>query len=163
MGVILGLDTRTIRSPESHVPQDGDVVQRGHWLGCLFGGLIRSAMPLIKRGAVALGKGALKTGLRIADDVMSGQNLNTAAKRRATDTGKYLIRGLLTTPGVRPQKRIKRTPRRASAVKRHRKAQTIRERDVFDDGFRAFLSRRASKTHNGWNTNRWPPSSRVVP
>ena len=26
MGVILGLDTRTIRSPESHVPQDGDGV-----------------------------------------------------------------------------------------------------------------------------------------
>ena len=32
-------------------------------------------MPLIKRGAVALGKGALKTGVRIADDVLSGQSL----------------------------------------------------------------------------------------
>ena len=117
----------------------GARVQRGHGLGSLFGGLIRSAMPLIKRGAVALGKGALKTGLRIADDVMSGQNIKTAAKRRATDAGKDLIRGLLTTPGVRPQKRIKRAtaPRRVSAVKRRRKVQTIRERDVFDDGFRA--------------------------
>ena len=86
----------------------GARVQRGHGLGSLFGGLIRSAMPLIKRGAVALGKGALKTGMRIADDVMSGQNIKTAAKRRATDAGKDLIRGLLTTPGVRPQKRIKR-------------------------------------------------------
>ena len=105
----------------------------------MFGGLIRSAIPLIKRGAVALGKGALKIGLRIADDVMSGQNIKTAAKRRATDASKDLIRGLFTTPGVRPQKRIKRAtaPRRDSAVKRRRKAQTIRERDVFDDGFRA--------------------------
>ena len=30
--------------------------QRGHGLGSLFGGLLRSAMLLIKRGAVALGK-----------------------------------------------------------------------------------------------------------
>ena len=42
-------------------------------------------MPLIKRGAVALGKGALKTGVRIASDVLSGQNIKTAAKRRVTD------------------------------------------------------------------------------
>ena len=45
--------------------------QRGHGLGSLFGSLLRSAMPLIKRGAVALGKGALKTGVRIAGDVLS--------------------------------------------------------------------------------------------
>ena len=41
--------------------------QRGHGLGSLFGGLLRIAMPLIKRGAVALGSGALETGVRIAD------------------------------------------------------------------------------------------------
>ena len=53
----------------------GAQYQRGHGLGSLFGGLLRNAMPLIKRGAVALGKGALKTGVRIADDVMSGQSI----------------------------------------------------------------------------------------
>ena len=58
----------------------GAPYQRGHGLGSLFGGLLRSAMPLIKRGAVALGKGALKTGVRIADDVLSGQSLKRAAK-----------------------------------------------------------------------------------
>ena len=61
-------------------------------------------MPLIKRGSVPLGKGALKTGLRIADDVMSGQNIKTAAKRRATDAGKDLIRGLLTVLACDPRK-----------------------------------------------------------
>ena len=34
--------------------------QRGHGLGSLFGSLLRSAMPLIKRGAVALGKGSVE-------------------------------------------------------------------------------------------------------
>ena len=47
----------------------GARVQRGHGLGNLFGSLLRSAMPLIKRGAVALGKRALTTGMRVAGDV----------------------------------------------------------------------------------------------
>ena len=66
----------------------GASFQRGHGLGSLFVGLLRNAMPLIKRGAVALGRGALKTGVRIAGDVLSGQNINTAAKRRVTDAGR---------------------------------------------------------------------------
>ena len=111
--------------------------QRGHGLGSLFGCLLRSAMPLIERGAVALGKGALKT-VRIADDVMSGQSIKKATKLRVTDAGRSLMRGLLA-PGVRP--RIKRAPARkgVTSVMRRRKRQTLkkREADIFDnDGFR---------------------------
>ena len=65
----------------------GAQYQRGHGLGSLFGGLLRSAMPLIKRDAVALGKGALKTGVRIADDVMSGQSI----KKRRNDASRMLV------------------------------------------------------------------------
>ena len=50
----------------------GGRVQRGHGLGSLFGGLIRNAAPLIKRGAIALGKRALTTGLNVAGDALSG-------------------------------------------------------------------------------------------
>ena len=118
----------------------GTQYQRGHGLGSMFGGLLRSAMPLIKRGAVALGKGALKTGVRIADDVMSGQSIKKAAKRRVTDACRSLMRGLLV-PGVRPRKRIKRAPLRkgVTSATRRRKRQTPkkREADIFDnDGFR---------------------------
>ena len=49
----------------------GAPYQRGYGLGSLIGCLLRNVMPVIKRGAVALGRGALKTGLRIADDVLS--------------------------------------------------------------------------------------------
>ena len=87
----------------------GARVQRGHGLGSLFGGLIRSTMPLIKRGTMTLGKRALSTGVRIADDVISGQNIKTAAKRRVTEAGKDLLRGLLATPNVRPRKHIELT------------------------------------------------------
>ena len=114
----------------------GAQYQRGHGLGSLFGGLFRSAMPLIKRGAVALGKGALKTGVRIAGDVLSGQNIKTAAKRRVTDA---VLSGLRVPPP--PGKRIKRPSAKTTftAVKRRRKRQTSkkREADIFDNGFRA--------------------------
>ena len=66
----------------------GAQYQRGHGLGTLFGGLLRGAMPLIKRGAVAFGRGALKSGVRIADDVMSGQII----KRRPNDASQMLVR-----------------------------------------------------------------------
>ena len=108
----------------------GAQYQRGHGLGSLFGSLLRSAMPLIKRGAVALGRGALKTGVRIAGDVLSGQNIKTAAKRRVTDAAISSIR-------APPGKRIKRPAAKATftAVKRRRKKRTSPKRtaDIFDD------------------------------
>ena len=114
----------------------GAPYQRGHGLGSLFGSLLRSVMPLFKRGAVALGKGALKTGVRIADDVLSGQNIKKAAKRRVTDA---VLSSIRNPPG----KRIKRAAARptVTAVKRRRKKQTSQKRvaDIFDnrDGVRA--------------------------
>ena len=115
----------------------GAKVQRGHGLGSLLGGLLRSVAPLIRRGAVAVGKRALRTGAQIADDVMNGQNIKQAAKRRVTNAGKDLVRSLVTTagpPGVRTQSKrpIKRaaTTRPTSVVKRRHKGQT--PRDIFD-------------------------------
>ena len=93
-------------------------------------------MPLIKRGAVALGKGALKTGVRIAGDVLSGQNIKTAAKRRVTDAGRSMLRNL-EIPGVRPRKCIKRAPAKKGVTtamrRRTRQTPTKREADIFDD------------------------------
>ena len=63
----------------------GARVQRGPGFGSLFSGLLRSVAPLIRRGAVALGKRALSTGVQIAGDVVAGKNVKKAAKRRATD------------------------------------------------------------------------------
>ena len=119
----------------------GAPYQRVHGLGSLFGGMLRSAMPLIKRGAVALGRGALKSGVRIAGDVVPGQNIKTAAKRRVMDAGRTMLRGL-GIPGVRPRKRIKRAPAKkgGTTATRQRKRQTSkkREADILDndDGFR---------------------------
>ena len=95
------------------------------------------AVEIEIRGALALGNRALKTGAQIAGDVLSGENIRTAAKRRTNTAGRDLLQSLLTTsspPGKRvkraaPKKRIK--PRRAEPVKRAAKRRRIAEADVF--------------------------------
>jgi hypothetical protein len=116
----------------------GARVQRGHGLGSFFGGLIRSAMPLIKRGALALGKGALKTGLGVAGDVLSGQSIKSSAKRRLKETGKDMVSKMLGSsahapPGIRLVRRsIKRKPtRRLVSVAKKRRRQKTHPDDIF--------------------------------
>ena len=108
----------------------GARVQRGHGFGSLFAGLLRSVAPLIKRGALALGNRALKTGAQIAGDVLSGENIRTAAKRRTNTAGRDLLQSLLATP---PGKRVKRAApsRQRRPVKRAAKRRRIAESDVF--------------------------------
>ena len=108
----------------------GARVQRGHGFGSLFGGLLRSVAPLIKRGALALGNRALKTGAQIAGDILSGENIRTAAKRRTKTAGRDLLQSLLATP---PGKRVKRAApsRQRRSVKRAAKRRRIAESDVF--------------------------------
>ena len=69
----------------------GARVQRGHGLGSSFGGLLRSAAPVIKRGVETPRKPALKTGLDAVDDVLSDQNINDSAKRRVKEAGTNFI------------------------------------------------------------------------
>ena len=108
----------------------GARVQRGHGFGSLFGGLLRSVAPLIKRGALALGNRALKTGAQIAGDILSGETIRTAAKRRTKTAGRDLLQSLLATP---PGKRVKRAApsRQRRPVKRAAKRRRIAESDVF--------------------------------
>ena len=108
----------------------GARVQRGHGFGSLLGGLLRTVAPLIKRGALALGNRALKTGAQIAGDILSGENIRTAAKRRTKTAGRDLLQSLLATP---PGKRVKRAApsRQRRPVKRAAKRRRIAESDVF--------------------------------
>ena len=103
----------------------GARVQRGHGFGSLFSGLLRSVAPLIRRGAVALGKRALTTGAPIAGDVVAGKNIKNAAKQRATAAGRHMMQILLNTPPppVKRMKRIKRAAprRRVTSTKRRQR------------------------------------------
>ena len=45
--------------------------QRGHGLGNMLRSLTKFAIPFLKKGAKAVGKQAMKTGMNIAQEVMS--------------------------------------------------------------------------------------------
>ena len=77
---------------------------------------------------------ALKTGAQIAGDILSGENIRTAAKRRTKTAGRDLLQSLLATP---PGKRVKRAApsRQRRPVKRAAKRRRIAESDVLHGGW----------------------------
>ena len=60
----------------------GKAVMSGNGIGSIFSGLMRSAMPMLKRGAMAAGKKLLSMGVGVLSDVASGQNFSQSAKSR---------------------------------------------------------------------------------
>ena len=132
---------------------EGARYQRGYGLGSIFGSLFKSAIPLLKSGAKSLGKEALKTGVAIGQDVLSGENIKTASKRRVRQSAKKVAQNSLrklqqrgggtTKRNNKPRKRVitiesfqpRRKPSRG--VKRSRSRSPIsrsskRFRDIFD-------------------------------
>ena len=57
----------------------GSRFQQGYGLGSIFKGLFRWAMPKV------LGKKALQTGVQVAQDVLEGNNVNTALAKRSRE------------------------------------------------------------------------------
>lgn len=110
----------------------GTRMQRGHGLGSVFSGLFRSALPLIARGAKALGKRALQASLQVANDVAEGSSFGDAAKRRFTDGIKTAFTdanvNLQSGSGRRKRERVQ------EKKKKKKKGRLIdkRKRDIFD-------------------------------
>ena len=69
----------------------GSNFQRGHGLGNLFRGLFRMIVPIASAAAKTLGREAVFTGANIAHDVLSGQNIKTAAKRQGRQSASRLV------------------------------------------------------------------------
>ena len=102
-------------------------VQRGRGLGNIFGALARSAAPLLKRGAIALGKQLFKTGGRVVSDLVSGSNLKTSLKRRAKESVQDLGESILQEAVNNQTKK-----RRKRVVSGKRQKKIRRQPDVFD-------------------------------
>lgn len=64
--------------------------QRGYGLGSMFSSLFRSFVPLLKSGAKTVGRKAFNTGIRVAQDVLAGKNLRSAAIERSKEAGREL-------------------------------------------------------------------------
>ena len=78
----------------------GPVYQQGHGIGGLFGKIFRAAVPVfkgtvapaLKRGAKAVAREALSTGVGIASDMLDGGSGSKSARRRGSAAAKRLGR-----------------------------------------------------------------------
>lgn len=62
--------------------------QHGRGLGNVLRPFFRSIFPIFKKGAKFLGKEALRTGVDVARDVMSGLPVKQSIKRRSKERGR---------------------------------------------------------------------------
>lgn len=71
----------------------GSPNQRGHGIGSFLGGLFRRVLPLLSKGAKAIGKEAIRSGMHIASDVIDKDiSLKEAFNARVRDSTKNLKR-----------------------------------------------------------------------
>ena len=89
----------------------GRRLYRGHGFGSLLAGIGRAVVPLLKKGGKALLKEGARTGLRVAQDVMSGKRLGSALKQRAGQSGKRLLTQVLSPSPSSQQQRKGRQKR----------------------------------------------------
>ena len=110
---------------------------RGHGFGSLLAGIGRAVVPLLKKGGKALLKEGARTGLRVAQDVMSGQRLGSALKQRARQSGKRLLTQVLSPSPSRKQKRIKtkRTAQGKQSGRQRRRQQPKKQQRRVTDIF----------------------------
>ena len=69
----------------------GSRMQRGYGIGSVLSGMLRAAVPFLRRGAQALGKQALRTGLDVGRDVLSGRKLKDSARQRTLQTVRNVV------------------------------------------------------------------------
>lgn len=70
----------------------GSMYQRGHGIGKFLGGLFRKAVPLLSRGAKAVGREAMRTGLNVLSDVAHAVHLKESVRKRVKESGGNLKR-----------------------------------------------------------------------
>lgn len=109
----------------------GAPFQSGYGLGGLFRSFFRSAVPLLKSGAKAVGKQLFHSGVGVFNDVSRGEDVNTAVKRRAKEAGRQLTdkaaTRLKTMIGSGRNKKRKRS--RKSIISRQ--AKRVKVHDIF--------------------------------
>lgn len=110
----------------------GRARQRGHGIGSLIGGLLRSAVPLLstigRSAAKTAGKALLSTGAGVLSDVIAGGNFKKSVASRSKATGQQLLKRAKTsaegyinrTMGPPPAKRRATSVRKGSKSKKHR-------------------------------------------
>lgn len=131
----------------------GDRFQRGHGLGSVFAGLLRSAIPMIHKGAEYIGKEIAHIGFQTARDVLNGEKLKPSLKKNlktsTSRTKKKLnekIKSYMTGRGkyVRQRKNVK-NKRKTKITKRKGKNRKKKGTQKHDKRFKEVLKNKRKK------------------
>lgn len=110
----------------------GTNFQKGYGLGGIFRRLFRAALPFLVKGTKTVGKEVLRTGSRIASDVLSGQEFKEAMKTRTKESGKNLAQKAIdkvqNMVGKGKYKRKRKKQKRFISSKTRK----VSGRDIFD-------------------------------
>lgn len=114
----------------------GTRFQKGYGIGSLLSGLFRSALPVIKKGAMSLGKSALKTGLNIAKDTIEGKSLKNSISNNLRQTGHEIIGNIATNTlhNSKQRRNIRSKPRARKRISNEsfkKRGGKRRKRDIF--------------------------------
>ena len=100
-------------------------MQRWYGIGSVLSGMLRAAVPFLRRGAQALGKHALRTGLDVGRDVLSGRKLKDSARQRTLQTVRNVVEkaGRRTNSGTERRRRPaqKNRPKTNNSQKKKKK------------------------------------------
>ena len=113
---------------------------KGHGIGNVLSGLVRLAVPMLKRTGKAVMKEGLRTGLDVLHDVVGGENIKSSVQRRARQTGSRLVKraanniGQQLLPALPPppgRKKKRAIKRRLNARKTQSSKKRRRDQDIF--------------------------------
>jgi len=92
--------------------------QRGHGLSSILGGFFRRlVLPFFKTHGKSMLKGALNTGMKVADDVLEGQPLKESVKRRVPTAIKRTFLDMARQSGSGMRREKKNKKRRRTTVR----------------------------------------------
>ena len=136
----------------------GAKIQRGHGLGNVFKIIARVAWPLLKpilsKGAKKVGKTVIRAGKDIADDVLKGDHIKHAAKRRM----KQGIDALLSQRG----QGIKRVCRREKSSITHRLRRKTKAKPRYSKMKHLMKKSRSNRRRKKRSHSSMPPGVRAA-
>ncbi|KAK3915988.1 1-deoxypentalenic acid 11-beta-hydroxylase [Frankliniella fusca] len=109
----------------------GAPYQKGYSIGGFLGGLFRTVLPFLTRGAKVVGQEALRAGSHILADAAAGESIGSSAKRHAAEASDNLLKklaGTLQGKGIKRRRATKRLQLKTSGT-----PATIKRRRVFPD------------------------------
>lgn len=119
----------------------GTRYQRGYGLGALISGLFKSivpmigrnVVPLLKSGAKAIGKHAIKAGSNVIQDALKGQSLKSSLRKRAgEELGNLVGSAVKKVSSDKANTVNRRSANKTKSKKKKKPATSRRQRDIFD-------------------------------